>query len=64
VRPFKFTVLKIMYIKDFGELMEFFLKGLNSFKIQTSFKLDFLLKFIIQNPEGFGSWAKQESCSL
>jgi hypothetical protein len=42
--------------------MRFFPKGLNSFEIQISFKLDFLLNFIIQNPEGFGNWAKNESC--
>jgi hypothetical protein len=47
--------------KDFGELMEFLLKGLNSFKIQTRFKLDLILESIIQNLEGFGRWAKHES---
>jgi hypothetical protein len=50
--------------KIFGEFIEFFLKGLNHFKIQTSFKLEFLLEFLIQNPKGFGSWAKKESCSI
>jgi hypothetical protein len=32
--------------------MRFFLKDLNPFKIQTRFKLDLLLNFIIQNSEG------------
>jgi hypothetical protein len=45
--------------KNFGKLMEFFLKGLNPFKIQTRFKLELVLNFIIQNLEGFGSWAKK-----
>jgi hypothetical protein len=44
--------------KDFGEFMRFFPKGLNFFKIQ----IGFFLNFIIQNPKGFGSWAKNESC--
>jgi hypothetical protein len=34
--------------KDFYEFMEVFLKGLNLFKIQTKFKLDLLLNFIIK----------------
>jgi hypothetical protein len=41
--------------KIFGEFIEFFLNGLNPFKIQIRFNLDLLLNFIIQNPEGFGS---------
>jgi hypothetical protein len=44
----KFTVLKIMLRKNFGEFMEIFLKGLNPFKIQTKFKFDFLPKYLIQ----------------
>jgi hypothetical protein len=31
--------------------MRFFAKGWNPFKIQTSFKLDLILNFIIQNLE-------------
>jgi hypothetical protein len=54
--------MKVMSRKIWGGgFMRFFPKGLNSFKIQISFKLDFLLNFIIQNPEGFGNWAKNES---
>jgi hypothetical protein len=48
--------------KIFSEFMEFLPKGLNPFKIQIRLKLDLLLNFIIQNPEGFGSSAKNESC--
>jgi hypothetical protein len=44
----------------FGELMRFFPKCLNPFKIQSRFKLDLLLDFIIQNSERIGSWAKKE----
>jgi hypothetical protein len=42
-----------MLIKSFGEFMDCFLKGLNSFKIQTRFKLEYVLEFIIQNPDRF-----------
>jgi hypothetical protein len=49
---------------NFGEFMEFFLKGLNTFKVQASLKFDLLPKFLIQNPEGFGGRAKRESCSF
>jgi hypothetical protein len=35
----KFTVLKIMPRKNFGEFMEILSKGLNPFKLQTNFKL-------------------------
>jgi hypothetical protein len=34
----------------FGEFVEFFIKGLNPFKIQTNFKLDFLPGYLIPNP--------------
>jgi hypothetical protein len=34
--------------KIFGEFMEFSLKGLNPFKIQTNFKLNLLPQFLIQ----------------
>jgi hypothetical protein len=44
--------------------MRFFSKCLNPFKIQTIFKLDLFFKFIIQNPEGFGSWTKKKICSI
>jgi hypothetical protein len=33
--------------------MKFFLKGLDSSKIQTRFNLEFVLEFIIQNTERF-----------
>jgi hypothetical protein len=49
-----------MPIKIFGEFMRFSPKGLNTFKIQTIFKLDLLLNFIFQNPERFGSSDKKE----
>jgi hypothetical protein len=45
----KFTVLKIMSRKIFGEFMEFFPKGLKSFKIQTKFKLNLFPDFFISN---------------
>jgi hypothetical protein len=35
------------------EFMKFFLKGLDSSKIQTRFNLEFVLEFIIQNTERF-----------
>jgi hypothetical protein len=44
--------------------MRFFPNGLNPFKIQTSFKLDLFLEFIMKNPEGFGSWDKKEICCI
>jgi hypothetical protein len=50
--------------KNFGELMGFFPKCLNPYKIQTIFKLEFVLEIIIQNPERIGSWAKKETCSI
>jgi hypothetical protein len=37
---------------------------LNPFKIQARFKLDFVLEFIIQNTERFGSPSKKEMCSI
>jgi hypothetical protein len=49
---------------NFREFIRFFQKGLNPFKIQARFKFELFLYFIIQNPEGFGSGAKKESCSL
>jgi hypothetical protein len=52
--------MKIIMSENFSEFMRFFPKGVNPFKIQTSIKLDLFLEFIIQNPEGFGSWAKRE----
>jgi hypothetical protein len=53
-----------MSIKNFSEFMRFFPKGLNPFNIQTRFKLEFVLEFIIQNPERIGSWATKETCSI
>jgi hypothetical protein len=41
--------------KIFGEVMEFFPKGLNPFKIQANLIFDFFPGFLIQNPEGIGS---------
>jgi hypothetical protein len=45
----KFTFVKIMWRWNFREIIRFFQKGLNSFKIQTKFKCglfsDFLFKF-------------------
>jgi hypothetical protein len=42
----KFIVLNTMSRKNFGEFMEFFLKGLNPFKIHGIFKLELVPKFI------------------
>jgi hypothetical protein len=44
--------------------MEFFLKGLNPFKIQTIFKLDLFPRFVYKNP--FGIWIsfQKKSCSF
>jgi hypothetical protein len=50
--------------KIFGEVMEFFLKGLNSFKIQANMIFELFHGFLIQNPEGIGSRAKIEVCLL
>jgi hypothetical protein len=50
--------------KNFSEFLKFFLKGLNPFKIKSSFKLDFVLEFVIQNTKRFGSCAKKETCSI
>jgi hypothetical protein len=44
---------------NFREFMEFLPKGLNPFKIQSDFELEFLLNFIIQNLGRIGSWAKR-----
>jgi hypothetical protein len=46
------------------EFIKNFTKILNPFKIQTRFKVDLLLIFIIQNLERFGSWDKNEVCSI
>jgi hypothetical protein len=46
----------------FGEFMEFLPKGLNPFKIQSDFELEFFLNFIIQNPGRIESWAKKDVC--
>jgi hypothetical protein len=42
--------------------MEVLPKGLNLFKVQSVFELEFLLNFIIQNPRRKGSWAKKDVC--
>jgi hypothetical protein len=49
---------------NFGGLMRFFPKGLTPFKIQTRFKVDLFMDFIIQNLERFWSLAKKEICSI
>ncbi len=64
VSQYKFIVLKIMSIKIFGEFMEFFLKGLDPFQIQTKFKLDFLPEFLIQRLLGIWTSSQKESCSF
>jgi hypothetical protein len=38
--------------KEFWLIYGIFLKGLDPFKIQSCFKLEFLLEFIILNPFG------------
>jgi hypothetical protein len=50
--------------KIFGEVMEFFPKGLDPFKIQANLIFELFPGFLIQNPEGIGSWAKLEVCLL
>jgi hypothetical protein len=47
VVSYKFIFLKAWPRDNFDEFIEFFLKGLNPFKIQTNFKLDLFLEFII-----------------
>jgi hypothetical protein len=43
--------------------MEFVPKGLNPFKIQSDFELEyFFFNFVIQNPGRIGSWAKKDVC--
>jgi hypothetical protein len=39
----------------FDEVMEFFPKGLNTFKIQGNLIFELFPRFLIQNPEGIGS---------
>jgi hypothetical protein len=39
--------------------MKFLHGGLNPFKIQTKFKIDLFLNFIIQDLEIFWSWSKK-----
>jgi hypothetical protein len=46
----KFTLWNKMSRYDFSEFFIFFPKGLNPFNIQTRFKLEFIMEFIIQNP--------------
>jgi hypothetical protein len=38
---------------NFGGLMRFFSEGLNPIKIQTRFKVDLFMNFIIKNIERF-----------
>jgi hypothetical protein len=49
---------------NFGGLMRFLTEGFNPFKIQTNFKVDLFLNFIIQNIERFWSLAKKEICFI
>jgi hypothetical protein len=44
--------LKTMSRQNFDEIMDFFQKGLNLFKIQVSLKLDLFPGFLFQNPFG------------
>jgi hypothetical protein len=44
--------------------MRFLPEGLNPFKIQTRFKVDLFLNFIIQNLERFWSLDKKEFFSI
>jgi hypothetical protein len=48
---------------NFGGLMRFLPEDLNPFKIQTRFKVNLFLNFIIQNLERFWSLAKK-NCSI
>jgi hypothetical protein len=43
--------------------MRFSPKDLKPVKIQK-IKLELIIEFIIQNPEGLGSWANEEICSI
>jgi hypothetical protein len=52
--------MEITSRKILGEFMTSFPRCLNPFEIQTRFKLDLLLNFIIQNLGSFGSWAKKK----
>jgi hypothetical protein len=49
---------------NFGGLMRFLTEGLNTFKIQTRFKVDLFPNFIIQNLERFWSLAKKKFFSI
>jgi hypothetical protein len=60
----KFTLLKIMPGNIFGAFMEFFPKGLNSFKIQTKFKCNLVPEFVIQILLGIWTSSQKESCSF
>jgi hypothetical protein len=44
--------------------MRFLAEGLNPFKIQTRFKVDLFLNFIIPNLERFWSLTKNKICSI
>jgi hypothetical protein len=49
---------------EFWGIDEILPKGLNPFKIQTRFKMDLFLNFIIQTVERFWGWGKKEICSI
>jgi hypothetical protein len=60
----KFIFWRGMWKYNLREFLGFFPWCLNPFKIQTRFKLDLLQNFIIQNMERFGSWTKEDNCSI
>jgi hypothetical protein len=60
----EFIFLKDMWRLNFGGLMRFLPEVLNSLKIQTRFKVDLFLNFIIQNLERFWSLVKKKICSI
>jgi hypothetical protein len=47
-----------------GEFMEFFIKGLYPFKIQTKFNIVWLPKFLIPLMLGILTYSQKESCSF
>jgi hypothetical protein len=60
----KFTVLKIMSRKSFGEFMEIFTKRFENFKIQSKFKLDLFPGFTF-HLEKFGKfWSSRRIDSV
>jgi hypothetical protein len=64
VSQYKFIFLKIMSRLNFGELMRFFAKRFDPFKIQKASYWNLLLTFITTNLESFRRWDKKENCSI